>query len=182
MSLISLCFPRSPSKKTPPTPPQKSPHHFLLSAQHFVSSLESPRAKQVNGLPCDCRCQDWSARHTDEIKDLEINRNARMKKGVINEELNGKLNRQLCNYRRWVLINNLGGPPRAALHHTITCDRDSAYPCVWRARAFCVYVCVCLHVRGSAPWSSVFITSREVVTFWPPQIYRYTTWREFILN
>lgn len=95
---------------------QAASFHFLLSVQHSASSslpLESPWAKQVNGLPYDCRCQDWSARHTNEIKDLEINSDAQMKNVVISEELNSKLNRQLCNYRRWMLINNLSWPPRA---------------------------------------------------------------------
>lgn len=110
MSLISLCFSRSKKIR------QCFFFHFLHSARRFASyflPLESPWAKQVNGLPYDCRCQDGSARHTNEIKDLEINSYTQMKNGVINEELNSKLNRQLCNYRRWMLINNLGWPPRA---------------------------------------------------------------------
>lgn len=76
MSQISLCFSRS--KNT-----QLFCFSFLFlhsarvaSSLFFSSSSSSGRsswAKQVSGLPHNCRCQDWSARHIKEIKDSEIN-------------------------------------------------------------------------------------------------------------
>lgn len=110
---------------------------FFLSS----SSGRSSWAKQVSGLPHDCRCQDWSARHIKEIKDSEINSYAQMKNGVINEELNSKLNRRQCNYGGECWSITLA---RSLWDAAASYNNMRLIPSISRGAASrCVCVCVC---------------------------------------